>query len=150
MITQRYSLSFCVGINWISFSLVPRQHLSLSVIHAKPSALSSSVCLTSSMLLTSFPLYFSLSVFFLSFFLLNIYLSSVSDFSFIHLPSLQFSHPFPGRGNTAGRLCLHSQRIWEPLRAGGSVRVPGVLHHLVPQQTGPETAVAGVPGHKQR
>lgn len=63
MIAQRFFPFFCVGIEWISFSLVPRQHLSLSVIHAKPSARS-------------------------SFFLLNVYLSSCSVFFFFH-PSTQ-------------------------------------------------------------
>lgn len=68
-------------------------------------------------------------------------------FLFLLLPSLQLGHPFSRRGDAAERLCLHPQGVWEPLRAGGGVRLPGVLYHLVPQQTGPKTAVAGVPGH---
>lgn len=71
-------------------------------------------------------------------------------FSPLHPPSLQLSHPFSGRGDTAERLCLHPPGVRQPLCAGGSVWLPGVLYHLVPKQTGPETAVAGVPGHQQR
>lgn len=61
--------------------------------------------------------------------------------------SLQLSRPLLGRGDAARRLCLHPARVREPLRAGGRLRLPGVLHHLVPQQAGPEAAVAGVPRH---
>lgn len=153
--------------------LAPKQHLHLSVINEKPLRIHSSVCLTGKILLEKgafpecirrwgmaeqtkhiiiFPPLTSnslLILFSLFFFLFSFYaftsMSLSRSLSFIHLPSLQLGHPFSGRGNAAERLCLHPQRVWEPLRAGGGVRLPGVLHHLVPQQTGPETAVAGVP-----
>lgn len=60
------------------------------------------------------------------------------------LPSLQQCSPLSGWSHLPWRFRGAAGPVWQPLHPGGSVRLRGVLLHLVSQQAGPAAALAGV------